>query len=553
MADVVQLMTQLRMDSSEFTRKISEAKEKVSEFARESDSSFRTLGFSLGTIAAGSLALFSYKIGEAVNHINELYETSRKIGTSTSELQELQGALATFGVGGEQVVKMIGFMQKAIGEARMGNEQYANSFKILKLNVDELAKKSTVDQLLDIAKATKEIKDQSVQVAEVRKQFGRSGQDMLFAIRSGELEEKLQQYKGTGIDDASAAKVHELVDRLALSGARFKKVMNDIVASMADPIEHLLDKIDLVAKHIHEALQIQPKTADEVNALPTDQKWTYANPRAILGNPALLRQNIANTFNNNTPNMPGNSYIAPIGTLSPKSAAEIEAAEKIKKMGDAADDASYNLKNLSTISEMLKSADKKNTQDALKDLLGDTLTGKDPAMNIKNLSKPFESFEAWSKEQQSMGFTNNTNAGYIQAKAEHDLTQDANISNYQSFQEQFQQVFQDAKKYGLKGHPITGGIGGNQTVQDEINDLKQSAKGLGTGTGFDTSGIVGAVNDLEKFAKEQKNKDNKVEMTIKLDPGLLADVKSAEGIKITMKNEAISKSELAAAASSMGK
>ena len=550
------------MDSSEFTAKVTEAKAQIAEFAAESNSALKTFSFGVGTVAVTAIAGLGLEIAHTADKLNDLYETSKKLGTSTGDLQTLESAFKGFGVTGDSVVRMMGFIQKSIGDTERGIGLAGDAFKALGLNVKDLATMGGADQIETIAKAIGKLKDNTQQMSIARTIAGRGGMDLLGAAR-GDLAGEIEKFKSLQIDDETAENAHKFVEQLNFAEAKMESLSFKLIgrlhgwfSTLGDYIDEVASKIADIALKIHTPMSGDPGIGDFAKSFSGgDEDSWWGGVKARLDNLIHPFDIAPKGFNDYDPNKEQSYSSIPFY----KAGASVQniSSQKVKSqlddLGESAETASKKIKDMSEIGSMLVSANKKNTSDALKDLLGDTLTGKDPAMNLKNLTKPFESFEEWSKNQQAMGFTNNTNAGYLTAKAEHDVDQDANLSNYRSFQERFQQVFQDAKNYGLNGHPITGGIGGNQTVADEINDLKISAKGLGNGTGYDTSGIVSAVNDLQKFAKEQKDKDNKVEMWVKLDPGLLADVKSAQGVKITLENSAISKAELAAAASSMGK
>lgn len=525
MAEILELVTHLTADTKEFTAKIAEAEASINHFGATGNKVFTAL--SNHPFLAGGAAFTALSVGilEAEDKLNELYLTSQKLGTSTGKLQEFQYAMKAFGVEAGGAVTMVGMLEKAIGSARMEDEAFVKVFQQLKLNPATLSSKDSIDQMRAVIAAVHALPDQDVQAALVRKLLGRQGLAAMGAIRSGELEETLNKYAGTGVDDQLATQAHHNIEELNLTLAQAKKIGYEILGEAAKWATTLISSIKTVFDYISSAAKAlgadqltkeAPKTQEEVRK--TGQSPTYFNNRAILGNQALLRSNINNTANS-VANGDLKSYIPPFleqSLVTFKSATE-GATKELDEM----------TAKLSDISDMITESKKSATKSDLKDLLEGTIGGNDIKDALKNY-KPLDN----NTDNASLG--NKIDYYNIKSKMAAESAQAA----YESFKTHFQDVYDMIDKEG------------NTTrVQNNLASLKQEAQSF-KALGYNNTGELGAVNDLKKYAKEQGEKPAKAEIKVTLDAGLkgqfITQEKGDGAVTITF-------GQLSDAAASMGK
>ena len=152
-SNVIDLVTHLKADLTEFNEGINRAQEKVSSFSEQATSRFNKMSLAIGAGVAVAAGLLVHKLDEGLEKIDNLYIASQKLGTSVSGFQELSLAVHGSGIESEQLTNMMLRLNRTIGEAQMGNEKALGTFRALGISLKDLKNNDTSQNFIAVSEA----------------------------------------------------------------------------------------------------------------------------------------------------------------------------------------------------------------------------------------------------------------------------------------------------------------------------------------------------------------------------------------------------------------
>jgi hypothetical protein len=488
MSEVAELITNLKMNTSQFTAQIDKAEAKIGSFTSTGASKFKLMGLAMAGAFVGIAAAIAMEIDKAVESMDVLYLTSKKIGISIKALQELQLATSQSGVSSEKLTTMLQMMEKTLGQAELKNPSAVKAFTNLGLSIADLKAMSPEEQFMAISKALSSLTDNSLRVADAQAVFKRSAKDGMAWFKSDtedaitkvkELNIGLSQVQGENIHEL-AVKMHELVvqsEDLGMKG----------LANIEPYIMGLMHGVDSIFTHIYSTLtdignsSIVGSVTDDfmaglhkVQLVASDGIDHIANAYSYVAKTLQHDTEMARSDGHPSqiPSIP-NMNTAQLATVAP---IIMTAAKHIENLGVAAETAK---KDLSQIGQDLLSSKKSGIDDELKSILGDRLDANKDANEMKKFfagPAPTDPALANKFDVLKEQMADMKNAFADQVRATFDLIQQ----------------------------------GGADKAQ--IDRMLQKADNLGDGSSADK----GVVADLLKFSTEQKAAPAPITFTIKV-------------------------------------
>ncbi len=266
--------------STQYTRAIELAQQKVDRFTAANDNSAKALQAFHGGLntARNVLAAFGVSLGIAAvvqfgksvfNATADLQEQADQVlgaGGNVEALQALRGTFLQNGIAAEAGDKILARLTRTLGEAADGSDKAQGAFKKLGLGAKELAGTSADAALPLIAKRLLEIEDASARAKIETDLFGKSGQQLesaLAALASGSINDLIKRAKELGIviDEQMIKKADEAKDKMELSWMKLQTAMAPIVVEWVNAfsqmtegvggttsqLEKLIDKIKVFA------------------------------------------------------------------------------------------------------------------------------------------------------------------------------------------------------------------------------------------------------------------------------------------------------------------
>lgn len=182
--------------------------------------SFETL---IPAATIGGLVAF---VKSTANTADELGKLAQKIGIGVTDLSKLTYAAKLADVEQETLSAGIRILSKSISEAAQGSKEYADTFRILgiELKKNDGTIRSTNDVLLDLADTFESMPDGATKTALAMKLFGRSGSELIPLLNEGakglRAMGKEAENMGLVIDQKAAEQAERLNDSLTrLQGA----------------------------------------------------------------------------------------------------------------------------------------------------------------------------------------------------------------------------------------------------------------------------------------------------------------------------------------------
>jgi hypothetical protein len=240
------------------------------------------VGAIMGAAAVGGIALYTRKSFEAIDAQAKL---ARQVGTTIDGLRGLQRAAVITGASEEAVTKGLGFLGKALGEAKTGIGEGKQALEELGLSADDLAELPVEQAVSQIADKMNLLATQSDKAFVASKLFGRGGLALIntLALGSKGLEEmaegtKTLQGSMTAID---AAKVEQANDAVADMGMTFRSVFDRIAVAVAPFVKNVADNLARLFIFIRES--VGPLVPMFLDRLKTIAQGALAFVSKIIG------------------------------------------------------------------------------------------------------------------------------------------------------------------------------------------------------------------------------------------------------------------------------
>lgn len=247
MTQTAELLTQLRLDSSQFNQGIKTAEAQVMGFSKKSSNAMSLLKVGFAGLAGGfAITGLVSSLSAAFDKAADLSDKLAKLNIEPEGYQTLAYAANQAGIENEMLDQSLAKMTTSIGKAQGGSKELGAAFKALGIPLDDLARMDPAQQFELIGQKLGQIPDRTVQAALGVQIFGKSAtqnlgffnSDMKGAIANAKnLGVALSKDKLDGLD--------QLKEKFEDSFAALKTSGLSIIAEFAKPITTLLDGIGL--------------------------------------------------------------------------------------------------------------------------------------------------------------------------------------------------------------------------------------------------------------------------------------------------------------------
>ena len=187
-------------------------------------------------------------VGETVEAGARVFDLSQKLGVGAEELQQFQAAAKLAGVEGETAAHSLGFLNKAVGEAKLGSKEAQEAFAKLGVHITDNAGQTRElgDILPDVSDALAKLPDQQTRAAYAMKLFGREGQALLPVLGQGSehLREIYKEFNdlGGGMSGEFVRASKETQDNLDKLKWGFTAIRIRIVSAVLPAVNWLIEK-----------------------------------------------------------------------------------------------------------------------------------------------------------------------------------------------------------------------------------------------------------------------------------------------------------------------
>ena len=200
------------------------------------------IGAAMGAAAIGGIALFTKRSFASIDATAKL---ARQIGIEIDQLRGLKHAAEITGAGQESLVKGLGFLSKALGEAKTGIGEGKQALESLGLSADELAEMPVDQAVGQIADEMNKLTTQSEKAFVASKLFGRGGLALVNTLALGskglqEMTEGTIRLQG-GLSAIDAAKVESANDAVSDLGISWKGLFERIAVSVAPAVQSIAE------------------------------------------------------------------------------------------------------------------------------------------------------------------------------------------------------------------------------------------------------------------------------------------------------------------------
>ena len=236
------ILIKLSVNSGEFVKELNDIEKKMQGF-KELGEKLQKTGLVISAMGASVVGSFGLMFKSFADNADALSKMSQKTGIAVESLQELKYAADLSGTSIDSVLVGVRYLSKAVTEARDGNQQYLDSFKNLKINIEELQGLNPEEQFYKIAGAIADIKNPTERTARAIEFFGRSGTELLPMLKNGsdglkQMAEEFRKY-GVAIDEGTAQAAEEFNDTLDRIKTSFSGLFGIISAQMLPIMQSL--------------------------------------------------------------------------------------------------------------------------------------------------------------------------------------------------------------------------------------------------------------------------------------------------------------------------
>lgn len=190
--------------------------------------------FAVPAAAAAGLGL---GMKSALDAAGSLKDLSAQTGVAAGDLAVLQQAFKNAGKDADSVGPSINKMQKALATGS-GNA----TIEKLGINLEDLKKKTPVDQFYAIGAAINRVNDPAQKAAAAMDLFGKSGGSLLSVFADGGLGEAASQVGAqAGILSKDAMLFDDVSDKLALAGLKVQGFFVGVADQVAPVLKPILD------------------------------------------------------------------------------------------------------------------------------------------------------------------------------------------------------------------------------------------------------------------------------------------------------------------------
>ena len=217
---------------------------------------FKKLGSLVGPALAGlatgaAVKGFASMIQRANDLTDALRDSSIRLGIGVADLQAYQLAAGNAGVSAEQLTGLLGKLNKAAGEIKLGtgSDKTIEAFDRLGISVGEIQKSNPAQLFEQVIDGLGGVSDPAARAALAMQVFGKSGQQALTLVAdgSGSLKESRKLFDDLGlslskVDADNVARANDAIDTLsAVTEAAKQKIGAELAPTIVAVAERLLE------------------------------------------------------------------------------------------------------------------------------------------------------------------------------------------------------------------------------------------------------------------------------------------------------------------------
>jgi hypothetical protein len=183
-------------------------------------------------------------VSRAIKDMDKLAKTSQKLGIPVAQLQSIQFAAGLAGVGIEKTNLALQRMTRRVSEAANGTGEAQKALKELGIDAAKLNRMSPDQQFREIAKAMRQVTNQSDRLRLGFKLFDSEGVALINAMNDN-LEKSEAQFKklGIAITRIETGNIEKLVNSFSILATTVGNTFKKIVAQAAPALTETINSI----------------------------------------------------------------------------------------------------------------------------------------------------------------------------------------------------------------------------------------------------------------------------------------------------------------------
>lgn len=251
MATISNLVVQISAKSTALTKGLSDARSKVTSFAKGAISSFTKIGLAVtAAFTAATIAVVAM-VNNTASSIDELAKTASNLGITVAALQELRFAAGLSGVSNDQLSTSLVKLQKSINDANNGLSTAKRAFDNIGVSLEDLNKLSPAQQFNLVAKAIGGVENQTLAAGSAMDIFGRSGSKLLNLFRS-DVDGVTKEFRSLNISlsESQAKAVEVFNDTKTRFGLVFQGFREQVTANVAPAFTAIIQYINATVKEM---------------------------------------------------------------------------------------------------------------------------------------------------------------------------------------------------------------------------------------------------------------------------------------------------------------
>jgi hypothetical protein len=223
--------------------------------ASDADKAFGQLNGAIGgvtkVLGALGIAISAVKLVEFVGHqievADQMGKMALKAGVAVDSFSQMAVAFDLSDVSAEELAGGFKFLNKAIDEAKQGNDSAIISFESIGLSMRDLKKDSPDEVLLKIADAFTQIEDPAARNTMLLEKFGRAGLKLAPAMEEGRagIEKLMKQADNLGltVDKEFAKAADQFGDSMQMIGLAADGVGRQLGKSLLPILQTTIDTL----------------------------------------------------------------------------------------------------------------------------------------------------------------------------------------------------------------------------------------------------------------------------------------------------------------------
>lgn len=262
---------QITADISSFNNALAQSKRSIQRHYGELLNIAKIAGAAMVGIGTTVLASM-FKMGDSfAKAADDAATMGDRLGMSAQAVQEYQYALEMLDTTFEAFEGGMKIMVRQLGNARIGNEQAAKAFGMLRISMQAVRKLTPDQMFMRVADAIARIRDPAQQAAAAQLMFGRGAMQLLPALKAGAAGILLYRGEahrlGLVMSDSAIKSGQAYDDAMKRLQASFVGFRNAVAPQMAQFLTQMMDNIRRVVMAFTQWAQANPQLAAQIIAL----------------------------------------------------------------------------------------------------------------------------------------------------------------------------------------------------------------------------------------------------------------------------------------------